>query len=158
MQVTTSGNLITMAENGQFDIIVQGCNCHNTMGRGIAKEIRERYPEAYASDCRTIKSDPKKLGTFSAANVTAHNGNKFTIINAYTQYNYSGNKLHADYAAIRKAFNLIARTYPVTSRIAYPLIGAGLAGGDWAIISSIIREELDPLGFEHTLVNFDGSK
>ena len=37
-------------------------------------------------------------------------------------------------------------------RIAYPKIGAGLAGGDWSIISAIIREEL--AGENHTYVEF----
>ena len=37
-------------------------------------------------------------------------------------------------------------------RIGYPLIGAGLAGGDWQIISAIINEEL--VGENHTLVRF----
>lgn len=27
------GDLIKMADTGDFDIIVQGCNCFNTMGR-----------------------------------------------------------------------------------------------------------------------------
>jgi hypothetical protein len=36
------------------------------------------------------------------------------------------------------------------SMIAYPKIGAGLAKGDWNIISSIIEEEL--VGEDHTLV------
>jgi len=35
-------------------------------------------------------------------------------------------------------------------RIGYPLIGAGLAGGNWRIISKIIDEELN--GEDHTLV------
>lgn len=26
------GNVLDMAEAGQFDIVVQGCNCFNTMG------------------------------------------------------------------------------------------------------------------------------
>ena len=34
----------------------------------------------------------------------------------------------------------------------YPLIGAGLAGGDWAIISKIIDEELKDEN--HTLVKY----
>ncbi|MFZ6679409.1 hypothetical protein [Undibacterium sp. Tian12W] len=38
-------------------------------------------------------------------------------------------------------------------RLAYPLIGAGLAGGDWVKIAAIIDEELD--GMDHTLVRFD---
>ena len=37
-------------------------------------------------------------------------------------------------------------------RIGYPMIGAGLAGGDWMMISRIISEELD--GENHTLVEF----
>jgi O-acetyl-ADP-ribose deacetylase (regulator of RNase III) len=37
-------------------------------------------------------------------------------------------------------------------RIGYPRIGAGLARGDWSIISTIIDEEL--AGEDHTLVDF----
>ena len=36
----TKGNLLDLAEAGEFDIVVQGCNCFNTMGGGIAREIR----------------------------------------------------------------------------------------------------------------------
>lgn len=28
----TKGNLIDLAEAGEFDVVVQGCNCFNTMG------------------------------------------------------------------------------------------------------------------------------
>ena len=38
-------------------------------------------------------------------------------------------------------------------RIGYPLIGAGLAGGDWKKISNIIDEELTDEA--HTLVEFE---
>ena len=38
-------------------------------------------------------------------------------------------------------------------RIGYPLIGAGLAGGDWTKIYSIICEELKDEN--HTLVEFE---
>jgi O-acetyl-ADP-ribose deacetylase (regulator of RNase III) len=40
--------------------------------------------------------------------------------------------------------------------IGYPAIGAGLAGGDWQLISSIIEEEL--AGEDHTFVVFDKRK
>ena len=39
-------------------------------------------------------------------------------------------------------------------RIGYPKIGAGLAGGDWEILSKIIDEEL--AGENHMLVEFAG--
>lgn len=37
-------------------------------------------------------------------------------------------------------------------RIGYPCIGAGLAGGDWAIIGALINEEL--AGLDPTLVEY----
>ncbi len=39
-------------------------------------------------------------------------------------------------------------------RIGYPLIGAGLAKGNWKLISQIIDEELE--GEDHTLVEYAG--
>ena len=39
-------------------------------------------------------------------------------------------------------------------RIGYPLIGAGLAGGDWGIIEKTISEELE--GEDHSLVVLRG--
>ena len=30
------GDLIKSAKEGQFDVIIHGCNCFNTMGAGIA--------------------------------------------------------------------------------------------------------------------------
>lgn len=53
------------------------------------------------------------------------------------------------YEAIEKVFGSIADNF-YGKRIAYPKIGAGLAGGDWEIISSIIDEELE--GMDHTVV------
>jgi O-acetyl-ADP-ribose deacetylase (regulator of RNase III) len=46
---------------------------------------------------------------------------------------------------------LVKRQFAEKS-IGYPRIGAGLAGGDWTVISAIIEEEL--LGESHTLVEF----
>ena len=41
------GDLIKLAQAGEFDVIVQGCNCFNTMGSGLAKQIKAEIPEAY---------------------------------------------------------------------------------------------------------------
>ena len=52
---------------------------------------------------------------------------------------------------LRKCFQNIYITYNNKNlRIGYPKIGAGLAGGDWTIISKIIDEELKDI--DHTLV------
>jgi hypothetical protein len=60
-----SGNLITLAEQGHFDGIVQGCNCMCTMGSGLAKEIKDRYPGAWRIDFNTDAGDINKLGNWS---------------------------------------------------------------------------------------------
>ncbi|MFK7742337.1 MAG: hypothetical protein AB8H80_18635 [Planctomycetota bacterium] len=62
-------------------------------------------------------------------------------------------KALADCKAMRRAFASIRANFD-GMRIGYPRIGAGLAGGDGSVISSIIDEELD--GQQHTLVEFAG--
>ena len=61
------GNLLEMAKNGEFDIIIHGCNCLHTMGAGIAKYIKQDFPEAFQADKKTKYADKQKLGTFSEA-------------------------------------------------------------------------------------------
>lgn len=40
------GNLLALARSGRFDVIVHGCNCRHAMGAGIAKQIKDSFPEA----------------------------------------------------------------------------------------------------------------
>lgn len=144
------GNIFDLAEQGEFDVVVHGCNCFCTMGKGIAKEVKTRYPWVYEADLKTHKGDKDKLGTVSLEGVQAGQ-HTFSIINAYTQYDYRGSAgtVNLDYEALRSCFKHIKQRFS-GCRIAYPKIGAGLAGGDWNIISAIIDEELE--GEDHTLV------
>jgi O-acetyl-ADP-ribose deacetylase (regulator of RNase III) len=144
------GDLIKLALAGKFDSIVHGCNCFCTMGGGIAKTIKNEFPEAYEADCKTEKGSKDKLGTYSHATI-ARGGNEITVINAYTQHDFKGPGMKADYDAIRAVFRKIKSDFS-GKRIGYPKIGAGLAGGDWDQISKIIDEEL--AGEDHTLVAF----
>ncbi|MEO1437216.1 MAG: phosphatase [Bacteroidota bacterium] len=148
---TVSGNLITLAQDGQFDVIIHGCNCFVTMGAGIAKGIRLTFPAAWAADQATEVGDRDKLGTITWADVPTEHG-VLHVINAYTQYHYKGPGPKVDYEALRSCFRAVKTTFSGL-RIGYPMIGAGLAGGDWSIISAIISEELD--GEDHTFVVFD---
>ncbi len=144
------GDLIQFALAGRFDVIIHGCNCFCTMGAGIAKLIRDNFVEAYQADLATQTGDREKLGTYSSACIKK-NGNIFTIVNGYTQYDFSGHGTLVDYKAIHKLFSRIKKDFS-NQRIGYPKIGAGLAKGDWEVISDIINKELD--GEDHTLVEF----
>jgi len=126
-------------------IVVHGCNCKNTMGAGIAKQIRKQCPKAYAADQATLWGDKTKLGTFTWATEV----NDLIVFNAYTQYNYTRTEVDVDYEALEKAIDSICqfvngesniwRLFPEHTIIAMPKIGCGLAGGDWKIVSEILE-------------------
>lgn len=146
------GDLIELALDGEFDVIAHGCNCYCNMGGGIAATIAYLFPVALIADMKTHVGDSNKLGTYTSANIKSHKcEHEFTIINAYTQDEYTRDKTDVDYKALRSCFKAIKRDFS-GKRIGYPLIGAGLAGGDWNLISKIIDEEFE--GEDHTLVKY----
>ncbi|HEY4224101.1 MAG TPA: phosphatase [Myxococcota bacterium] len=148
------GDLLALARRGDFDVIAHGCNCFCAFGKGLALTIKREFPAAYAADCATTKGDASKLGTCSTARVDV-DGASFTIVNAYTQFHWrKGPKPVADYDAIRKCMRWLRANY-AGARVGVPRIGAGLALGDWTVISAIIDEEL--AGQDVTLVEYASS-
>lgn len=157
----TKGNLLDLAERGKFDIIVHGCNCQNTMGSGIAKEIRERYPEVYDADTRMDQEFGAshrylKLGNYSSVDVYPSAG-KFKIINAYTQFNFAPRGLdHFEYDSFRLILQKLWHFYG-NYDFGFPYIGMGLAGGDKDQIMAILNqfaEQVSTKGGSVTLVEF----
>lgn len=142
------GDLLKLALSGEFDVIVHGCNCFHAMGAGIAKPIREHFPEAYAADKATPYGERSKLGTISTARIV-RDGAYFDVVNAYTQFHWRGQGRKVEYDALEQCFDAVALKYP-GAHVAYPLIGAGLAGGDWGEIRSRIDKAL--FAHRHTLV------
>ena len=119
--------------------IIHQANCQNTMGSGIARQIRERYPEAYEADCQTTPGDIRKLGAFSW--VKAKDG-KF-IYNCYSQYRYGREKRHTNYEAVYTGLSSIeqnARELGLTTLSLPYNMGCMLGGGSWRIVSVIIYE------------------
>lgn len=170
MITETTGDLIAMARAGRFTVIAHGCNCFCRMGAGLARSIKQAFPEAAAADAATAVGDRSKLGTCSVAVVRIDDlgpstaalregivdmmETNLTIVNAYTQYGYSCQTISVDYGAVRRCMRWIAETYP-DADIGLPLIGAGLARGDWGVIREIIEEELRDCRV--TIVRFDGT-
>lgn len=143
------GNLIRDAER-DFDVIAHGCNCYCVFGKGIALDVKNKYPRAYDADRTTGLGDKSKLGTY-----TMWQNENIIILNLYTQWHYSGTDVKADYDAIRSCMQKIKRDFS-GKKIGLPFIGAGLAKGDWGIISSIISEELN--SEDVTIVVWENSK
>ena len=144
---TIEGNLLTLAEGGQFDVIVHGCNCFHAMKSGIAGQIAKKFPLAVAADKTTEYGSKDKLGKWSDALVEGNGGNPFLIINAYTQHTYSRNKDVFEYRAFDTLLNRLcgylgqlANEFPTPIRIGFPKIGCGLAGGDEALIVAKLEQ------------------
>ncbi len=143
------GDLVKNAED--FEVILHGCNCQNTMGKGIALQIKEKFPKAYEVDCQTKKGDITKLGTISHTTDTTP-----IIVNCYTQFKYRKQYedealVFVDYKAIKTALEAVKEHF-TGKRIGMSKIGSSLGGGDWNVIVKIIEAVL---GEEDvTIVNY----
>lgn len=122
-------------------IIMHQANCQKTMGAGIAKQIKQKYPEAYRADCRfSIGLPPHaKLGQFSWAQ--AADGRY--IVNLYGQLYYGRNTQQTDYnalsSALQQAFHWAKTNFP-NPVIGLPKgMGCNNAGGDWNVVYGIIE-------------------
>lgn len=151
MSTTLTGNLFEIVlpkcvtESNDVHIIVHGCNAQGRMGSGFAKELRDRFPEAYGAYMAHHKQYGLTLGT----NVPYTVSKNLVIMNAITQefYGYDGAK-YVSYDAVASCFeeinnlSLKLQEDGTVVSVHYPMIGAGLAGGQWDIIEAIIETEL----------------
>ena len=164
---TVTGDLVELAARGEFNVIVHGCNCFNSMGAGIAKQIAERFPEAEIADGDTLPGLESKLGSASIAVVRGDYGDSIIVVNAYTQLGTDMKRrtLNVSMAAIYRVFATTVYNLACLApgmRIGIPRIGAGLGGGDWDTIKTVITKAMDLDGFDDpnllTLVEYDGLK
>lgn len=138
------GDLLKLAESGEFDIIAHGCNCFHMMGAGIAGQIAKKYPSAPEVDKLCTKyGDPCKLGTLSTC--TGNDDNGLWIVNMYTQFEGGRCPVEILYPSIRSCFKELrirCLNLDPNAKIGIPMIGSGIAGGDWNKILDIITEEM----------------
>ena len=105
-------------------------------------------------DMETVRGDYRKLGTWTESD--AGDKNRFTVINAYTQYNMSQGTDVFEYAAFELILQKLTFVYP-GKRFGLPYIGCGLAGGDKDIIIQMIEDFAGRVALEGgsvTLVEF----
>lgn len=120
-----------------YKFILHGCNAQGVMGAGFAKRLREEHPFAYGQ----YREAYEKRGLNMGELIIVRAG-KRVIIHAITQKYYGREKRrYVSYDAVANAMAALEEAlYGET--IAMPMIGAGLAGGDWNVISAIIESEL----------------
>lgn len=156
------GDLIALARQGKFDVIIHGVNCQNVQGAGIAKQMKKEFgTDTFILEGEKYKGSINKLGcidyqqmyledTERWSRYPDENGKwvtaKVIVVNAYTQFNYGrnhsdGDEKPVDYEAITLCMRKINHRFNGL-HIGLPMIGSGLAGGDWNKIKNIIKKEL----------------
>ena len=111
-----------------------GCNCAGAMGKGIALQFRDKFPEMYVEYKKMCKE-----GRFVLGDIYAYNYGIGTIFNLATQVTW---RTKADIKAIEDALVKMLN-YADENRIyeiALPKIGAGLGDLSWNDVKSIINK------------------
>lgn len=128
------------------NIIAHQVNCHGAFGAGLAKQIRNEYPNVrpeYMRYCSVHCAD--LMGRCQIVTVDPlPDGSLRFIANLFGQFNYGreSDKCYTNYAALRQALTFLrdyAQFCGYSVSIPYGL-GCGLAGGDWSKVYSFIRE------------------
>ena len=146
----------------KFHAILHCANCQNTMGSGIAKSIREKYPKVYDADTFAAKQGLNVLG-----NISFYKTDIGFIVNMYGQNFYGVGIRQLNYEAIYSALEKVIATLlevdkvsledrPIRIGIPYKM-GCDRAGGEWSIVEAMIKHVFNYDIFEVTIVEWDGN-
>ena len=129
------GCLLDAFDRGEVDVIMHCANLQNIFGSGVAKSIRERYPEAYEAD--TIHYNSKSKKPFSHTPWVFPE--RKTIINLYGQEFYGTNKRQLNYGRLAEALVGGSGVFHLMIRWGVPYnMACYRAGGDWSIVLEMV--------------------
>ena len=119
-------------------LIVHGCNAQGVMGSGVARAIKDKYPEVFKQYVFDINLGKFGLGRLSLCKVSGG----LMVASAITQqyFGRDTNIRYVSYDAIDKVFRHIFELIPHNTHVHIPKIGAGLGNGSWEVISTIIEQ------------------
>jgi O-acetyl-ADP-ribose deacetylase (regulator of RNase III) len=142
----TSGDILQC----EADALVNTVNCVGVMGRGIALQFKNVYPEnfkAYEAACKREAVQPGRMFVFETGQLTLP---RF-IINFPTKRHWRGKSRIEDIDAGLVDLVNVIRNKGIRS-IAIPPLGAGLGGLDWNEVRPRIERALAELADVRVLV------
>ena len=122
------------------EALVNTVNCVGVMGRGIALQFKNVFPEnfkAYAAACKRDEVLPGRMNFFETGQLT----NPRYIINFPTKRHWRGKSRMDDIDSGLKALAEEIKSRNIRS-IAIPPLGSGLGGLDWMIVQPKIENAL----------------
>jgi O-acetyl-ADP-ribose deacetylase (regulator of RNase III) len=133
--------------------LMHQANCMHVMGSGIAKSIREKYPEAYHADVTSGNKGSNRLGTYSVAQTK---DGKW-IYNLYGQFNYGTHTRQTSYDAVCNGLVKIRKNIEEKNLKTFgcpKLMGCALGGGSWDIVRAIINDVFEDCEIEFYVCNY----
>ncbi len=133
------------------EMLVHCVNCQGSMGAGLAKSIKNKWPEVY-QDYVSHVNKSKKVNLLGTVRYFITDGP--IVANLFGQLNYGTGARFVSYDALDAGFEAIAeefRQMPEKIVVNFPLIGCGLAGGYWPVVKEIIEARLPDEGFDKVL-------
>jgi O-acetyl-ADP-ribose deacetylase (regulator of RNase III) len=122
------------------EALVNTVNCVGIMGRGIALQFKNAYPEnfkSYAAACKRNEVRPGRMFVFETGQLT----NPRYIINFPTKRHWHGKSRIEDLEAGLVALAEVIRSRNIRS-IAIPPLGSGLGGLNWSDVRPRIEMTL----------------
>lgn len=134
-----TGNLLDAKE----DVICHQVNCQGVMGAGVAKAIRDRWPEVHRDYRRYVEDHIwKKESPLGTVQYVPIEYGRF-VANLFAQECYGNIGRYTSYDAFYKCLCDIAYHIADDVSIAFPYgIGCGLGGGSWHIVYAMIEDVL----------------
>ena len=132
------------------EALVNTVNCVGIMGRGVALQFKNAFPEnfkAYKAACTRQEVQPGRMFVFE----TGHLSNPRYIINFPTKRHWRGRSRIEDIDAGLKALSNEIQVRGIRS-IALPPLGSGLGGLDWREVRPRIEAALRELEQVHMVV------
>ena len=122
------------------DIICHQVNCQGKMNSGVAKAIREKWPEVYTRYQAKCECEVDLLGQIQPVIIGADKA----VINMFAQYNYGyDGRRYTSYDAFWSCLGEIKNSVAPGTTIALPYnIGCVRGGANWNIIYAMIIEVL----------------
>lgn len=120
-----------------FKILVNTTNCVGIMGKGIAYEIKKRYPEIMPSYVKACKNKELRPGGILVFNT----GNQY-IVNLATKDDWKNPSKYEWIKIGVKNLRDWLDKIPTVETVAVPSLGCGLGGLDFSKVKKIIEKEL----------------
>ncbi|WP_368679956.1 macro domain-containing protein (plasmid) [Rhodococcus opacus] len=137
MIIESSGDLL----KAQTDAIVNTVNCVGIMGKGIALQVKRRYPDVFKVYERACRTGEVRIGAMLPVE-TGELGSPHWIVNFPTKKHWRSPSQLTYISEGLKDLRRVVEELGLKS-IAIPPLGAGNGGLDWSDVEPLIRDAFE---------------